>query len=161
MPLFDDFLHAFFDTLQVFGGEGFRDVEVVVEPVVDGRTDAQLRAWEFLLHCLREHVGAGVADHGTSFRSVGGDGQEFCVRLGDMRQVFEVAFGVFDYDDGFRTGVGQVQLAHCRTHRGPGRDEKRVVRVCLGVGQLCHECALLTALGRCRHTWTQRKNQNG
>ena len=84
MPLFDDFLHAFFDTLQIFGGEGFRDVEVVVEPIVDGRTDAEFRAREFLLHCLREHVGAGVADHGASFRGVGGDGQEFCVRLGNV-----------------------------------------------------------------------------
>ena len=88
-------------------------------------------------------MGAGVADHGTSLRGVGGDGQEFCVRLGNVRQVFEVAFGVFDDDDGFRPGVGQVQFAHCHTHGGPCRDEKRVVRVCLGVGQLCHECALL------------------
>ena len=84
LPLFDDFFHALFDALQIFGGEGFRHVEVVVEPVVDGRADAEFRAWEFLLHCLCEHVGAGVADHGTSFLGVSGDGQEFRVRLGDM-----------------------------------------------------------------------------
>ena len=42
LAILDDALHRLLDGLEVLGGEGLRDVEVVVEAVGDERADAQL-----------------------------------------------------------------------------------------------------------------------
>lgn len=56
-----DLLHLLLDGLEVIGGEGLRDVEVVVEAVPDRRADAQLGLGEELLHGLRHDVRGRVA----------------------------------------------------------------------------------------------------
>ena len=51
-----DLPHALFDFFEIFGGEGVGAVEVVVEAVVDGRTDAELGFGEQLQHGGGEQV---------------------------------------------------------------------------------------------------------
>ena len=55
-----DLLHPLLDGLEVIGGEGLVDVEVVVEAVLDRRADAQLGLGEQLLHGLGHDVRGGV-----------------------------------------------------------------------------------------------------
>lgn len=66
-----DLLHLLLDGLEVIGGEGPGDVEVVVEAVPDRRADAQLGLGEQLLHGLRHDVRGGVAQDVQAVR--GGD----------------------------------------------------------------------------------------
>ena len=56
--------HPRLDRREVFGRQRAGQVEVVVEAVVDGRADAQLRAREELEHGLGHDVRGGVA-HGV------------------------------------------------------------------------------------------------
>ena len=61
LALPDDAVHLLLDGLQVVGGEGLLDVEVVVEAVGDRRTDAELRLGVDALHGLRHDVRGRVA----------------------------------------------------------------------------------------------------
>ena len=58
----DDGAHLLLDDRQVLRGQRARQVEVVVEPVIDGRPDGQLRVGEHLEHRLGHHVRKGVPD---------------------------------------------------------------------------------------------------
>ena len=60
VPLLDDLLHFLLDLVQVLSVQ-WTQIEIVVETVLDGRSDGQLGLWEQVLHRLRQHVGAGVA----------------------------------------------------------------------------------------------------
>ena len=81
--LLDDPLHLAFDLFQVFGRKRLGHVEVVVEAVVNGRADGQLRVREEAQHGLRQHVRHAVAvDPGGL---VGIPGNEFDFRFaGEM-----------------------------------------------------------------------------
>ena len=57
----DDLAHALLDRLQVFGREVARQVEVVVEAVLDGRADGVLGLREHLHHGLRHDVRGRMA----------------------------------------------------------------------------------------------------
>ena len=57
----DDALHALLDVLEVVGGEGLIDLEIVVEAVLDHRADAELGVGADLLHGLGHDVRGGVA----------------------------------------------------------------------------------------------------
>ena len=52
--------HALLDGGQIVRRQRARQLHVVVEAVLDGRTDGELRAWEQLLHRLRHHVRGAV-----------------------------------------------------------------------------------------------------
>jgi hypothetical protein len=58
LPGLDDALHRLLQDLEVLGGEGAVDVEVVVEAVADRRTDPQTGLRERFLDRLGHHVGA-------------------------------------------------------------------------------------------------------
>ncbi len=59
----DDLAHPLLDLGQVLGGQGTRQIEVVVEAVGDGRPDSELGlAGEHLHHRLGHHVRGGVPD---------------------------------------------------------------------------------------------------
>ena len=64
LALLDDLGHLLLCGLEVFGGEGFLDRKIVVEPVDDRRADAQLGVRMQGLDCLRCNVGGGVAQDG-------------------------------------------------------------------------------------------------
>ena len=57
----DDLAHAFLHALQILGREGLLAGEVVVEPVLDGRSDGDLRLRPQLLDRLGQDVGRVVA----------------------------------------------------------------------------------------------------
>ena len=59
--LLDDPLHLALDFFQVLGRKRLGHVEIVVEAVVNGRTDRQLRVREEAQHGLRQHVRHAVA----------------------------------------------------------------------------------------------------
>jgi len=58
----DQVLHAGFDDLEVLRGEGAGQIEVVVETVLNRRTDGDLRFGEHLQDRFCHDVGGGVAD---------------------------------------------------------------------------------------------------
>ncbi len=70
----DDPRHLLVEHLEVIRSERFRDVEVVVEPVGDVWTDAELRFGVDRLHGLREHMRGGVAQNVEPVRRVDRDG---------------------------------------------------------------------------------------
>ncbi len=65
------FLHLLLDSGEVLRHQGPRQVEVVVEAVLDGRADAELGLREEHLHRLRHHVG-GRVPHGIESGLVAG-----------------------------------------------------------------------------------------
>ena len=55
-----DLPHFGLDFLQVLGGEGLLGVQIIIETVVDGGADSQLRLGPQALDGLGHHMGAGV-----------------------------------------------------------------------------------------------------
>ena len=80
-----------FDRRQVLGRERARVGEVVVEAVLDHRTDGDLRLGKQLLHRLRQQVRGGVADDLQALRVVVGDDGELRVALDEERGVDQLA----------------------------------------------------------------------
>src|SRR5947207_8804665 len=70
LALLDDLLHALLDALKVLGMERLGYVEVVVETVLDRRTDAEPRLRKELLHCLRHDVRGRVTEDGATVLGV-------------------------------------------------------------------------------------------
>ena len=73
--LVDDLAHAGVDAVEVLGRErgAVRQLEVVVEAVLDRRADAEGGVGEQVEHRLGQHVGRRVADRVEAPRAVGGD----------------------------------------------------------------------------------------
>src|SRR5690606_190251 len=88
----NDLAHARLDLLQIFGGEGFRAVEVVVPAALDHRADGDLGVGPELLHGAGHDMGAVVADQleRRGFVTGGDDGQGDIFGDG-LRQVGEAA----------------------------------------------------------------------
>ena len=68
-----DLAHAALDGGDVLGRERPLDVEVVVEAVLDGGSDGELRHREEVLDRLGHHVGGGVPQHAESVIALLGD----------------------------------------------------------------------------------------
>ena len=71
--LLDDLAHLRLDRRQVVGREGLVAREVVIEAVLDDRTDGHLRARIERLHRFRHDMGGVVADERERPRIVAGD----------------------------------------------------------------------------------------
>jgi hypothetical protein len=54
--------HAFFDHLQILRCEAPRQIEVIVEAILNRGTDRKLAAWKLFQHGLGHDVGRRVAD---------------------------------------------------------------------------------------------------
>ena len=110
----DDLAHAILHALQVLGREGLIAGEVVVEPVLDGRPDGDLRLRPELLDRLGEDVGRVVAQQLE--RLLGIPGHDGDGRVGvDGRG--EIAHRTVDPDCERRPGES---LADARGDVGPG-----------------------------------------
>ena len=141
----DDLAHPLVEVGQVLRGERPRDVEVVVEAVLDRRADAELGVRERLLHGLRQHVRGGVPDHRPAVLGVGRDRLGLGVLVRGPGQVAQPAVAVADDDDGLRTAGRQPGLPDGCARRScpPGssrsewaRRRGRWTRGLLGVCQL-------------------------
>ena len=102
----DDVLHALLEGAEVLRGERTLHVEVVVEAVPDGRTDAQLGLGEQLLHRLREHVGGRVPEDGTSVLGVDRHCGDLVTVREDVGQVLELALDAGHHDRSVGEQVG-------------------------------------------------------
>ena len=121
---FDDLLHPLLEVLEVLGSERLGHVEVVVEAVLDRRADPELRLGELVLDGLRQHVGAGVSDHGPAVLGVRADEFDLGVRLGRPRQVAQRAIGVAHHHDGLRAAPRlQLPLGEDLARRFSRRDD--------------------------------------
>ena len=67
--------HLRLDLLEVGGRQRPRQVEVVVEAVLDGRTDAELRVGEDVEHGGRHHVRRAVTHRGEVVLGPGAQGR--------------------------------------------------------------------------------------
>ena len=56
----DDAPHAFFQIRKIFRGERLVEIEVVVEPMLDGRAKAKLGVGPDFQHCLRQDMSKRV-----------------------------------------------------------------------------------------------------
>ncbi len=125
LPRLDDLLHLPLQGHQILGGEGFGDVEVVVEAVGDGRSDAEAGVGKHVLHGLSQDVGARMADHLAAVVGVRGNRLDVDVDLRCPRQILQVALRISDDDHRLRAPVGQVVLAERGTRGGPSRHTDR------------------------------------
>ena len=96
----DDLEHRLLDLAQVLVGEAAAGlVEVVVEAVVDRRTDGDLRAGEEPLHGVGHDVRGRVADDGEPVGVRRADGRELRGRRLDRRVKVDRAPAVAHRDD--------------------------------------------------------------
>ena len=87
---FDQFPHARFNLFQVFGGEGLRHVEIVIEAGLDGRADGHLDPGEQVPHRFGHDVGGGMAHDLQTFGGIhrdGGDGAVLRQGAGEVRRL--------------------------------------------------------------------------
>ena len=87
LAFFDDLAHALLQRLEIFRRERARHIEVVVEAIGDGRSDAELGLGEHVLHRLGQHVGGGVANDAAAVVGVGGHRDDVDVGVGRPREV--------------------------------------------------------------------------
>jgi hypothetical protein len=83
--------HARFDGREVLGREGARIGEVVVEAVLDHRTDRDLRLGEQLLDRMGQQVRRGMADHLEAHGVLVGDDRQRNIAVDDERGVHHLA----------------------------------------------------------------------
>ncbi|CKN46264.1 Uncharacterised protein [Mycobacterium tuberculosis] len=99
LAFLDDLAHPLFQRRQVLGRERLGHVEVVVEAVGDGWSDAELGLRKQLLDGLGQHVRGRMADHAATVVGVGGHRRDIGVDVGHPAQVAQVAVGVAHDDD--------------------------------------------------------------
>ena len=126
LTVLDDLAHPLFQRLEVFRGEGLRHIEVVVEPVDDRRSDAELGVGKHVLHGLGQHMRAGVPDDAAAVLRVGGDRHHLDVDVRRPAEVAQASVGVaHDHDRAGFTASGQARVADGRPGGGPGGHPKR------------------------------------
>ena len=91
LPLLDDLLHLLLDGGEIVGGERRRDVEVVVEAVLDRRPDAQPGVRVQLLHRLRHDVRGRVPQDRPAVGRVDRHRLDVVAVLEDVSQVAQLA----------------------------------------------------------------------
>ena len=113
----DDALHFLFDLLEIVGRKGLGAIKVIVETVVDSRTDGQLGIRIERLDRLRQHMGRSVAVNAAAFLVRKGQKLNFAVVVDHGFEVFH--FAVDLGGDRFflqfvRNGSGNFQCRHGR-----------------------------------------------
>ena len=120
-----DLGHPRLDPRQVVRGERLRELEVVVEPVLDRGADRVLRAGDQVAYGLGQHVGGGMPKDVQPVGLVRSHGFHRSVALRDERQVYQHAvepgddrLGGEDRPDRLTLGerdaapVGKLDLRH-------------------------------------------------
>ncbi len=104
LSFLDDLLHPLLECHKVLGRERTFGVEVVVEAVLDGRSDAQPSTREEALDRLREDVRGGVPQHRETLGAAHLDRLDHIAALQDVVEVLELAAHPGDDD---RTLLGE------------------------------------------------------
>ena len=130
----DDLLHLVLDRLQIFGAKRLVAGKIVVEAIVDRRTDRDLGAREQALYRLRHQVCSRMTD----------DFHAFLVARGDDAQASIPVDPVAGIDHSSIKFTGQRRLGEARADRGCHlRYRDRLLELSLtAIGQrnLNHEC---------------------
>ncbi len=121
------FLHPRLDALQVLGGEGPLESEVVIKTVFDHRADGDLGTGIELLDGVRQQMRAGMADDLQAFRVALGDDGHGRVPVDDVRSVHQTAVHF----------AGQGGLGQARPDRGGDLADahRRVERALAAIGE--------------------------
>jgi hypothetical protein len=77
--------HLFFDGVEILGGEGPLEIEIVIEAVLDVRADGHLGLREETLYGLGHDVGSRVAEDREPFGRIGVDRGDALAIDGDRR----------------------------------------------------------------------------
>jgi len=109
----DDPRHLLVEGLEVLRGERLGDIEVVVEPVGDGRADPELGLGVDRLHRLREHVRGGVAQDVEAVGRVDRDRLDDVGRSDGRREVLQ--FAVDAHRDNGTVGEELEAVGHLST----------------------------------------------
>jgi len=110
-----DLLHALLEHLEVLRGERALDREVVVETVLDGWPDAELRLRKGVLNGLGQHMRGRVPQHSQAFRRIDRYGLDDITVAQRGRQVAQFAIdsgydnGAIAADDIERGGAGRYR----------------------------------------------------
>jgi hypothetical protein len=137
--LLRDAAHLGLERREVLGRERLRDLEVVVEAVVDGRAEADLRVGAQAAHGRGERVRARVAQHGERLGVALGEHAERAAAPQRRHEVLHLAV------DAHRDGRAQQPLADRRDHVARQRARGDLAR--RPVGEREHE-HVVGALGR-------------
>ncbi len=108
----NDLAHFLFDRRKIFGREGLGAEEIVIEAIVDHRTDGDLRARIKHLHGFGEHMGAIVADQFQSARIFTIDEIDFGIareRIGEISQHAIERHGDRSLGKRGRDGFGNIE----------------------------------------------------
>ena len=111
----DDLAHARLDRPQFVGGERLGAREVVVEAVLDGRADGDLRLRPQLLHRFRQHVRSIVPQQLQSFLGIARDDGDAGVILYLSREVPQRAVNANRYSvsrQAFADSPGNLHPSH-------------------------------------------------
>jgi hypothetical protein len=158
LVLVDDLAHAGVDAIEVVGREGgpVRQVEVVVEAVLDRRADAERGVGEQVEHRLGQHVGGRVADRVQALLAVGGD-DGHAVAVGQLgRQVALLAVDLGDHRRLGQPGADALRQAERsragreRTLRSVGQGDVDLGHGCRGYRAAPTAPACVAARSACR-----------
>ena len=119
----DDLAHALLDCREVLGGERLGAVEVVIEAVLDHRSDGDLGIGPERLHRVGEHMGRVVTDQFERARIVARNELEARVLVDAIGEVDKLA--VADHCDGALgegggDGLGDVEAGEAGLEGAPG-----------------------------------------
>ena len=84
-------LHLGFDGREILGGDWGLNIQIIVEAVVDGRADGQLRLRVQTLDGLGHNVGSGVAEGVTPSLVLKGENVQRAVPVNDRPQIHPLA----------------------------------------------------------------------
>ena len=82
--LVDQRFHSRFDGFQIFRRNGFSEVDVVVEAIIDDRADRHLGVRVQLLDRVSQQMSTGMANDGHPFLIAGGQDSHFGVMIDDV-----------------------------------------------------------------------------
>ncbi len=149
LALLDDLAHPGLELLEVLGHERGRDVEVVVEAVVDRGADPEPRLREHLLDRLRQNVRGGVPQDVVAVVGVDRDRLDH-VAVGQLLgEVAQRARAAGRGDPG-RDHVGLVGEELPRPGAGRDRALGRTGGAGHGDGHVGHRVAPVAGAGSCR-----------
>ena len=72
-------MHAFFERVDIFLGQGMVQIDIIVETIVDNRADRHFGIWPQLFNRMSQKVRTGVTNNLKSIFIFRGDDRERCV----------------------------------------------------------------------------------
>lgn len=120
-----DFTHALFNGGEIIRGERLGPVEIVIEPVFNGRPNGHLRTGEQVLHGFGQHMGGIVADQFKGFGVFAGNEAQSRIMADILTDIAQAAIH-FHGQCGFGQS-GPDRFRHRRPRNRPVKTANRTV----------------------------------